>query len=69
MINHPHKRHYPIKATKPERLKFIRKLDIVTANDLVDHFGYKPESTRVKLYTLVRDGLPVTNVNNVLFHC
>ena len=30
MINHPHKRHYPIKATKPERLKFTKKQEMVT---------------------------------------
>ena len=41
MIKHSPNRHYPIKATKSERLKYIKKLGIITANDLVDHFGYK----------------------------
>lgn len=41
MIKHSPNRHYPIKATKSERLKYIKKLGIITANDLVDHFRYK----------------------------
>ena len=57
MINHYNKKHYPIRATKVELLKFIKKREIITANDLVDHFRYKPESARVKLYALAREGL------------
>lgn len=57
MINHYTKKHYPIKATKVELLKFIKKRDIIFVNDLVDHFGYKPQSARVKLYALAREGL------------
>lgn len=56
MINHSLKKHYPIKATKVELLKFVKKREIITANDLVDHFGYKPQSARVTLYALARPG-------------
>ena len=44
MINHPLKSHYSMLATKKELLKFIKKIEIVTVNDLVDHFGYKLQS-------------------------
>ena len=57
MIKHYNKKLYSIKATKVKLLKFIKNGEIITANDLVDHFGYKLESARVKLYTLAREGL------------
>lgn len=56
-INHSHKKHYPIKATKSELLKYIKKKEIITAMDLVDHFGYKPESAKAKLRSLRQKGL------------
>lgn len=57
MINHPQKKHYPIRATKVELLKYIKKREIVTASDLVEHFRYTPESAKRKLRGLRQQGL------------
>jgi len=57
LIKQRQKKHYPVKATKLEVLKFIKKVEIITVNGLVDHFGYKPKGAMNRIYTLVQDGL------------
>lgn len=57
MINHPSKRHYPIRATKFELLEFIKKREFITSIDLVNHFKYLPQSAERKLRGLRYMGL------------
>ena len=47
----------PTKATKIQVMLFIRKKDIVEAYDLVEKFGYAPESARSRLYRLEKKDL------------
>ncbi|MDD5510446.1 MAG: hypothetical protein PHI12_06535 [Dehalococcoidales bacterium] len=54
----PHNnKRYLIRATKIEVLKYVREREIVVVNDLVEHFGYKPEGSRRRLYALAEEGL------------
>ncbi len=57
LIKQRKKRHYPIKATKKEVLRFIRNRDFVTVHDLVERFGYKYKGAEKRLYTPTRQGL------------
>ena len=46
-----------IKAAKIQTLLFIRSKEVVEAYDLVEKFGYTPDSARNKLYRLEKNNL------------
>jgi DNA-binding MarR family transcriptional regulator len=50
-------KHYPLKATKFDVLKFIGERENITVNDLMDHFRYMPKGANSRIESLAREEL------------